>query len=79
MVNQFFESLEKQDSVLLKKIAFMEGQIWTVNTTVSPLRSKMRFFKDNLKSFSSKNSYQEKAYSMDVKIHGGIGYGLGTL
>ncbi|MEB2781257.1 nuclear transport factor 2 family protein [Algoriphagus sp. C2-6-M1] len=72
VVNQFFESLEKQDTVLLKQVAFMEGQIWTVNNTVSPSRSRMRFFKDDLKSFLSKNSYLEKAYSMDVKINGGM-------
>ncbi|MEB2777705.1 hypothetical protein SYJ56_20485 [Algoriphagus sp. D3-2-R+10] len=72
VVNQFFESLEKQDTVLLKQVAFMEGQIWTVNNTVSPPRNRIRFFKDDLKSFLSKNSYLEKAYSMDVKIHGGM-------
>jgi hypothetical protein len=69
VVNQFFESLEKQDTVLLKEVAFMEGQIWTVNNTVSPARERMRFFKDDLKSFNSKNSYQEEAYRMEVKIH----------
>jgi hypothetical protein len=72
VVNQFFESLEKQDTVLLKQVAFMEGQIWTVNNTVSPARERMRFFKDDLKSFNSKNSYQEEAYSIEVKIHEGM-------
>ena len=72
VVNQFFESLEKQDTVLLKEVAFKEGQIWTMNNTVSPARHRMRFFKDDLKSFNSKNSYHEEAYSMEVKIHEGI-------
>lgn len=72
VVNGFFESLEKQDTVLLKEVAFMEGQIWTINNTVSPARHRMRFFKDDLKSFNPKNSYQEEAYRMQVKIHEGI-------
>ncbi|WP_339752480.1 hypothetical protein [Algoriphagus aquimarinus] len=72
VVNQFFESLEKQDTVLLQQVAFMEGQIWTVNNTVSPAKQRMRFFKDDLKSFQSKNSYLETGLSMDVKIHEGM-------
>ncbi|RAI87910.1 nuclear transport factor 2 family protein [Algoriphagus yeomjeoni] len=72
VVNQFFESLEKQDTVLLKKVAFMEGQIWTMNNTVSPARHRMRFFKDDLKSLKSKNTYLETAKSMDIKIHEGM-------
>ncbi|MEP0711925.1 nuclear transport factor 2 family protein [Algoriphagus sp.] len=69
VVNRFFESLEKQDTLLLQEVAFMEGQIWTVNHTVSPARRRMRFFRDDLKSFTSKNSYLETAKSMEVKIH----------
>ncbi|PZX50599.1 nuclear transport factor 2 family protein [Algoriphagus chordae] len=72
VVNRFFESLEKQDTVLLKELAFMEGQIWTVNNAVSPAIQRMRFFKDDLKSFPSKNSYLETAKTMDVKIHAGM-------
>ncbi len=72
VVNQFFESLEKQDTVLLKEVAFMEGQIWTVNNTVSPARQRMRSFSDDLKSLVSKNSYLETPLSMDVKIHEGM-------
>ncbi|WP_339877424.1 nuclear transport factor 2 family protein [uncultured Algoriphagus sp.] len=69
VVNQFFEVLENQDTVLLKQVAFMQGQIWTVNTTVNPSRHSMRFFKDDLKSLISKNSYLETAKSIEVKIN----------
>ncbi len=72
VVNQFFESLEKQDTVLLKQVASMEGQIWTVNNTVSPARQRMRSFSDDLRSFKSKNSYLETSKSMEVKIHKGM-------
>lgn len=72
VINQFFESLEKQDTVLLKQVAFMEGQIWTVNNTVSPAKHRMRFFSDDLKSLKSKNTYLEEALSMEVKIHEGM-------
>ncbi|WP_425640058.1 hypothetical protein ACPUEN_09565 [Algoriphagus yeomjeoni] len=71
-VNRFFESLEKQDTVLLKEVAFMEGQIWTMNNTVTPARNRMRFFSDDLKSLVSKSSYVETAKSMDIKIHEGM-------
>ena len=72
VVNQFFESLEKQDTVLLKQVASMEWQIWTVNNTVSPARNRMRYFSDDLKSLISKNSYLETPITMDVKIHKGM-------
>ncbi|WP_339866548.1 hypothetical protein [uncultured Algoriphagus sp.] len=72
VVNQFFEALEKQDTVLLKQVASMEGQIWTVNNTVSPARQRMRSFSDDLKTLISQNSYLETPLSMDVKIHEGI-------
>ncbi|PZX61187.1 putative lumazine-binding protein [Algoriphagus ratkowskyi] len=77
VVNRFFESLEKQDTVLLKEVAFMEGQIWTVNNTVSPARHRMRYFKDDLKTFQSKNTFQEEAYKIDVQIHEGIAMAWG--
>ncbi|TXE13270.1 nuclear transport factor 2 family protein [Algoriphagus aquimarinus] len=72
VVNQFFEALEKQDTVLLKQVASMEGQIWTVNNTVSPARQRMRSFSDDLKTLISKNSFLETPLSMDVKIHEGM-------
>ena len=72
VVNQFFKVLENQDTVLIKQVAFMEGQIWTVNTTVAPSRNSTRFFKDDLKSLISKNSYLETAKSIEVKINEGM-------
>ena len=72
VVNQFFEALEKQDTVLLKKVAFREGQIWTVNNTVNPAKQRMRFFSDDLKSLISKNYFLETPKSMEVKIHEGM-------
>ena len=50
----------------------MEGQIWTVNNTVSPAKHRMRFFSDDLKSLKSKNTFLEEALSMEVKIHEGM-------
>ena len=72
VVYQFFEVLKNQDTLLLKQVAFMEGQIWTVNTTVNPSRHSMRFFRDDLKSLISKNSYLETAKSIEVKINEGM-------
>ena len=72
VVNQFFQALEKQDTVLLKKVAFMEGQVWTVNNTVSPARSRMRFLSEDLQSLISKNTYLETPLAVEVKIHKGL-------
>lgn len=68
-INQFFESLEKQDTALLKDIAFMEGQVWTLNLINDPASHRSRFFGDDLKGFDSKNDWLETPLSFEIKIH----------
>jgi len=71
-VDQFFMALEKQDTIMLKKLWFSEGQVWTINNTTSPMTHSMRFFKDDLKNFDPKIIWQERALSYDVKVHKGM-------
>jgi hypothetical protein len=71
-VNAFFMALEKQDTLILKKLWFSEGQVWAINNTTSPMTHSMRFFKDDLKGFDPKIILQERALSYDIKVHKGM-------
>ena len=71
-VDQFFIALEKQDTIMLKKLWFKEGQVWTINQTTEPMSYSMRFFEDDLKRFDPKTILQERALSYEIKIHKGM-------
>jgi len=71
-IHQFFESLNKQDTVLYKKTLFLEGQVWSINNTQEPRSYSMRFFRDDLKTFVPKEVLEEIPVSYDIKIHDGI-------
>lgn len=68
VINQFFDALKNQDTVLLKKVCLVEGQIWVVNQTKSPSQSYMRFIKDDLNAFDPKTQLLETPKSFDIKI-----------
>ena len=72
VVNQFFESLNKQDSILYKKILFLEGQIWSINNTTKSSSMSMRFFRDDIGTFNPDEIWEEIPLSFDIKIHNGI-------
>ncbi|MEM6840659.1 MAG: nuclear transport factor 2 family protein [Bacteroidota bacterium] len=72
VINQFFVSLEEQDTVLYKQIVFPEGQIWRINNKREPASHSVRYFKDDLKTFDPKKNLQEIPLSFDVKVHKGI-------
>jgi hypothetical protein len=72
-VNQFFESLEKQDTILLKSIVLLDGQTASIRTQNDSLLVRAATFKDRLKSFVNPQSViYEKMLSADIKIHGRI-------
>jgi hypothetical protein len=71
-VNRFFESLEKQDTVLLKDVAYTDGQIWRMNYLGDTLRSSTRFFRDMLTTFRPDEMLEETALSFDIRIHKGL-------
>lgn len=71
-VNEFFDYLGTQDTVLLKEIVFVEGQLWTVNHFNEPSRIRSRFFKDDMGTFNPETTYREVPKSFDIKIHRGM-------
>ena len=72
VVNQFFESLNKQDTILYKKILLLEGQIWSINNTTKSSSMSMRFFRDDIGTFNPDEIWEEIPLSYDIKIHNGI-------
>lgn len=71
-VDQFFVALEKQDTIMLKKLWFQEGQVWAIDQTKEPMSYSMRFFKEDLKRFDPKVILQERALSYEIKIQKGM-------
>lgn len=72
-INQFFEALEKQDTVLLKSIVLLDGQTTSIRPQNDSLLIKISAFKDRLKSFVNPQSViYEKMLSAETKIHGRI-------
>ncbi len=72
-VTQFFEALEKQDTILLKSIVLLDGQTTSIRTQNDSLLTRTALFKDRMKSFVNPQSViYEKMLSAEVKIHGRI-------
>lgn len=72
-VNQFFEALEKQDTILLKSIVVLDGQTTSIRTQNDSLLIRTALFKDRMKSFVNPQAViYEKMLSAEVKIHGRI-------
>ena len=72
VVHLFFEALNKQDTVLYKKIVLLEGQIWSINNTSKSSSMSMRFFRDDIETFNPDEIWEEIPLSFDLKIHNGI-------
>jgi hypothetical protein len=72
VVNQFFEALNKQDTILYKKIVFLEGQIWSINKITASKCMSMRFFRDDIETFNPDEIWEEIPLNFDIKIHNGI-------
>lgn len=72
-VNQFFEALEKQDTILLQSIVVLDGQTTSIRTQNDSLLIRTALFKDRMKSFVNPQAViYEKMLSAEVKIHGRI-------
>ncbi len=72
-VNQFFEALEKQDTILLKSIVIADGQTTSIRLQNDSLLIRTALFKDRMKSFVNPQAViYEKMLSAEVKIHGRI-------
>jgi len=69
-VQQFFDALEKQDTVLFKSILLSNGQVWAISEKENAAKYSMRQFADFMKTLiNPARIIQERMLSSEVKIH----------
>ncbi|SDL76171.1 Putative lumazine-binding [Daejeonella rubra] len=69
-VQQFFDALETQDTILFKSILLPEGQMWSISEKENSVKYSMSQFRDRLKTFiNPARVIQEKMLSSEIKIH----------
>lgn len=69
-VQQFFDALEKQDTVLFKSILLTNGQVWAISEKENEAKYSMRQFSDFMKTLiNPARVIQERMLSSEVKIH----------
>ena len=69
-VQQFFDALEKQDTVLFKSILLSNGQVWAISEKENAAKYSMRQFSDFMKTLiNPARIIQERMLSSEVKIH----------
>lgn len=72
-VQQFFDALEKQDTVLFKSILMTNGQVWAISEKENAAKYSMRQFSDFMKTLiNPARIIQEKMLSSEIKIHNRI-------
>jgi len=72
-VQQFFDALEKQDTVLFKSILLTNGQVWAISEKENAAKYSMRQFSDFMKTLiNPARVIQERMLSSEVKIHSRI-------
>lgn len=72
-VQQFFDALEKQDTVLFKSILLTNGQVWAISEKENSAKYSMRQFSDFIKTLiNPARVIQERMLSSEVKIHNRI-------
>lgn len=69
-VQQFFDALEKQDTVLFNSILLTDGQAWAISERENSVKYSMRKFDDFGKTLiNPARIIQERMLSSEVKIH----------
>lgn len=68
-VDQFFEALEKQDTVLFKSLFANNVQIWSVIKRQDSVKYSMRYFQEDIGRFNPNQIIQEKPLDYEIKIH----------
>ena len=72
-VQQFFDALEKQDTVLFKSILLTNGQVWAISEKENVAKYSMRQFSDFMRTLiNPARVIQERMLSSEVKIHNRI-------
>ena len=72
-VQQFFDALETQDTVLFKSTLMPEGQLWAIYEQDNAIKLNMAQFRDRVKSLINPGRIiQERMLSSEVNIHKNI-------
>jgi len=72
-VQQFFDALETQDTVLFKSILLRDGQVWAISEKENAAKYSMRQFSDFMKTLiNPARIIEERMLSSEVKIHNRI-------
>lgn len=72
LVNQFFEALEKKDTVLLKNTTMAEAQIWVRRTHETPASATMRFVENDIQRLHGGRPVKEIGLDFDINVHNGV-------
>lgn len=72
VINQFFESLEKKDSTLMKNITMTGGQVWRIHGDGSPDKFDMRLIKDDILKLHTLPPVKEIAIDFEIEVHNNI-------
>ncbi|MFT4537176.1 MAG: hypothetical protein ACI9P5_004557 [Saprospiraceae bacterium] len=72
VVNQFFESLETRDTVLMRRTTSEKAQIWRRYSDENPIRFNMRFSKDDLSKMRTLPNVREVAQDFEITERNGI-------
>ena len=68
-VQQFFDALETQDTVLFKSIILRDGQTWAISEKETTVKYSMSQFRDRLKRFiNPAHVIQERMLGAEIKI-----------
>lgn len=72
VVNQFFDALEKKDTLLLQSATMPKAQIWVRRTNKTPASATMRFVEDDIKRLNGGRPVKEIGLDFDINIHNGV-------
>ena len=72
VINQFFESLEIRDTLLMKQTTMDEAQKWRRRNNNEPIKADMRFSKDDYQAMPTNPKIKEIALSFKISVHDGI-------
>ena len=72
VINQFFEALENQDSLLLTNVKMPKSQIWRIYSSENPTKANMRFIEDDIETLKDLPPLKEIALDFDINIHENI-------
>lgn len=72
VINQFFESLETRDSLLMRQTTMDEAQIWRRYSDENPVSVDLRYSKDDLPKMHTLPKVKEVALDFEITERSGI-------